>query len=96
MKKVFLSYGHKEHAIVKLIRKHLISAGFEVWIDESEIKEGDDWRTKIVQGILESQSVIGCLSKYSVRDPGVCLDELSISVGYRYANIVTVLLEAES
>lgn len=96
MKKIFLSYGHKEHSIVRLIRDHLIASGFEVWIDESEIKEGDDWRTKIVQGILESQSVIGCLSKYSVRDPGVCLDELSISVGYRYANIVTVLLEAES
>jgi len=96
MNKVFLSYGHKEHTIVKLIRDHLILDGFEVWIDESEIKEGDDWRSRIVQGVLESQSVIGCLSKYSVRDPGVCLDELSISVGYRYGNIVTVLLEAES
>lgn len=96
MKKVFLSYGHKEHAIVKLIRDHLISDGFDVWIDESKIKEGDDWRAKIVKGILESESVIGCLSKYSVRDPGVCLDELSISVGYRYGNIVTVLLESES
>lgn len=30
MKKVFLSYGHKEHAIVKLIRDHLISDGFDV------------------------------------------------------------------
>ena len=94
--KLFLSYGHKEHAIARLIQESLISDGFEVWIDESEIKEGDDWRTKIVQGILESQGVVGCLSKYSVRDPGVCLDELSISVGYRYGNIATVLLEAES
>lgn len=94
--KLFLSYGHKEYAIARLIRERLIADGFEVWIDESEIKEGDDWRTKIVQGILESQSVVGCLSKHSVRDPGVCLDELSISVGYRYGNIVTVLLEAES
>lgn len=94
--KLFLSYGHTEYAIAKLIRENLIADGFEVWIDESEIKEGDDWRTKIVRGVLDSEGVIGCLSKYSVREPAVCLNEFSISVGYRFGNIVTLLLEAES
>lgn len=82
--KLFLSYGHLETAITKLIKSNLTTVGY------------DDWRAKIVRGILDTQGEIGCLSKHSVRDSEVCLNEFSILVRYRYGNIITIFLDKES
>ena len=35
------------------------------------------------------------LSRHSVRNPGVCLDEMSIAIGVKGGNICYVLLEDE-
>ena len=93
--KIFLSYGHPENDICLRIRDALKERGHLPWIDQEKIKQGDDWREKITDGILDSQGVISCLSKHSVREPGVCLDELSIAIGVRGGNIHTILLERE-
>jgi TIR domain len=80
MMKIFLSYGHDQNKpIVDRIESDLKMAGYEVWKDETEIKAGDHWRRSIVDGLQDSDWVIGFLSKHSVRDPGVCLDELGLA-----------------
>lgn len=92
--KVFLSYGHDENAVlVQKIKKKLEERGHIPWIDTSEIKVGDEWRVKIMEGIQESNDFLAFASNYSTREPGVCLDEIAIGLGTRQCRIQTILLE---
>mgnify|MGYP006298715483 FL=1 len=94
--RLFLSYGHDSNTdLIFLIKKDLEDRGHEVWIDKDNIKAGDNWRRKITEGIVNSNTVMSFLSKHSVKNPGVCLDELKIAIGVKGINIVTVLIENE-
>ncbi len=49
--KIFLSYGHDANTeLVLRIKRDLEAAGYAPWIDTSEIRSGDDWRRKILDG----------------------------------------------
>lgn len=97
--KIFLSYGHDSNTpLIERIKEYLSkdengNPKHEVWIDTSEIKAGKDWREKITKGVLESDVVLAGLSEHSTRVPGVCRDEISISIGVKGGNIKTILLE---
>lgn len=95
--KIFFSYPHDPNApFVERIKAGLEARGHDVWFDQSEIKSGDDWRSKITRGILDSETVVAFLSKHSVRDPGVCLNEIAIALAEKGDEaIVTVLVEPE-
>ena len=82
--RIFLSYGHdaNEELVVR-IKTDLEKHGHDVWFDKNEIKFGDEWRREITDGILQSNRVLFFLSKYSTRDPGVCLDEIAIAIGVK-------------
>ncbi|MEI6336082.1 MAG: toll/interleukin-1 receptor domain-containing protein [Methylococcaceae bacterium] len=93
--KIFLSYGHDiNELLVNRIKDDLAAQGHEVWIDTTDIKAGDDWRHSITDGISNSEGVLAFLSAHSVRDPGVCRDELTIALGMKSGAIKTVLLES--
>jgi hypothetical protein len=95
--RLFLSYGHDENEpIVLRLRQDLERRGHTVWIDSTRIRAGDDWRASITRGLLSSDSVLSFLSRHSVRNPGVCLDELRIALCEPSTLIRTVLLESES
>jgi len=95
--RIFLSYGHDANEeLVRRIKADLEKRGHDVWFDKSEIRFGDDWRRAITDGIVASNRVLSFLSKYSTRDPGVCLDELAIAIGVKGGNIQTVLVESEA
>ena len=92
--KIFLSYGHDANApLVLRVKQDLERLGHAPWVDSAQIKGGDDWRRSITDGLLASDAVVAFLSQHSVRDPGVCRDELAIALGVKGGNIVTVLLE---
>jgi hypothetical protein len=94
--RIFLSYGHDENEeLVRRIKADLEKRGHDVWFDKNEIKFGDEWRRAITDGILQSNRVLSFLSKYSTRDPGVCLDEIAIAIGAKGGNIQTILVESE-
>jgi tetratricopeptide (TPR) repeat protein len=94
--KIFFSYPHDGNAkFVDRLKVDLEARGHEVWFDASEIRAGDDWRNAITRGILESQQVVAFLSKWSVRDPGVCLNEIAIALADKGEALVTVLVEPE-
>jgi hypothetical protein len=94
--KVFLSYGHDRNTpLVLQIKRDLEASGHKVWIDAAEIKTGNDWRRSIIDGLSETDWTLGFLSRYSVRSPGVCLDELAIALQIKYGTIATVLVESE-
>jgi TIR domain len=95
--KVFLSYGHDCNApLVDRISRDLEAARHEVWIDKSEIKAGEHWRRSIVDGLRSTDWVLAFLSRNSVRDPGVCLDEISIALHAKGGAIATVLVESDA
>ena len=80
----------------KRLKEDLEARGHTVWFDEEEIKTGDDWRNKITRGILDSDAVVAFLSKHSVRDPGLCLNEIAIAMAEKVDEaIVRVLVEPE-
>ncbi len=93
---LFFSYGHDENKpLVLRIKEYLEKRGHTVWIDQSAIRFGDDWRRRITDGILGSNSVVAFMSRHSVREPGVCLDELRIALCVKGAQIKTILTEKE-
>lgn len=94
--RIFLSYGHDANEeLVRRIKADLEKRGHDVWFDKDEIKFGDEWRSAITDGILKSNRVLSFLSKHSTRDPGVCRDEIAISIGVKDGNIQTILVESE-
>ena len=95
--KIFFSYGHDENAsFVECIKQELEKRhpDYSIWFDKSNIHAGDDWRRSIYSGISESDAVLAWLSRHSVREPGVCLDELRIAAGERSCEIASILLES--
>ena len=94
--RIFLSYGHDANEeLVRRIYADLKKRGHDVWFDKTDIRPGDDWRGSITDGILKGHRFLSFLSKYSTRDPGVCLDEIAIAIGRKGANIQTILVESE-
>ena len=95
--KIFFSYPHDHNKpFVKRIQLALEARGHEVWFDENKIDAGDEWRAKITKGILDSDSAVAFLSAHSVRDPGVCLNEIAIALAEKGDEaLITVLVEPE-
>lgn len=100
---IFLSYAHLSEReedldvseeLVLLIRAELESDGHTVWIDKEGIRAGSQWRERITAAILEHAHFLSFLSTRSVRDPGVCLNEIAIALGAS-KNIQTVLAQEE-
>lgn len=95
--RIFLSYGHdRNEELVLRIKADLEVLGHDVWLDREEIKFADDWRHKITGGIRASDWMFSFLSKYSTRDPGVCLDELGIALGVKGGIVHSILVESET
>jgi tetratricopeptide (TPR) repeat protein len=94
---IFFSYPHDVNApFVERLKLDLEARGHTVWFDKAEIKTGNDWRNQITRGILGSEAVVAFLSKHSVRDPGVCLNEIAIALAEKSDEaMVTVLVEPE-
>ena len=95
--RIFISYGHDENsAIVSMIKDFLVEKGFDVWIDTGNIQKGQDWRESITNGLAASNGVLAFLTKHSVRDPGVCLDEIRIALRLKHSYVKSILLESDS
>ena len=101
---IFLSYAHKSEReedfdvseeLVLLIKAELDKDGHRVWIDKEGIRSGFEWRERITSAILEHTHFLSFLSRRSVRDPGVCLNEIATALGHT-RNIQTVLAGPES
>ena len=94
--KLFISYGHPQAEICRKICDKLRARGHQIWFDETNIPHGSDWRAEIVNGIIASEGVLSMIDRHSVREPGVCLDEMGIAIGVRGGNIRYVLLEKQA
>lgn len=100
---IFLSYAHKSEKeqdydisedLVLLVKAALEQDGHTVWIDKEGIRGGHNWRENITRAILSHDHFLSFLSKRSVRDPGVCLNEIAIALD-KGVSFQTVLTEPE-
>lgn len=64
--KTFISYSSKDRDFVVRLATDLKQKGILVWLDEWEIKVGDEIRQKIEHGIAEYDYFVIVLSKHSV------------------------------
>lgn len=100
---IFLSYAHRSEGeadfdiseeLVLLIKEALQADGHTVWIDQDGIRSGSQWREQITDAILGHTHFLSFLSRRSVRDPGVCLNEIAIALG-KDRHIQTLLTAGE-
>jgi hypothetical protein len=97
--RIFLSYGHDEHAAVaSRLKQDLEKIGHEVWFDLDRLSPGGDWETYIEKGlefVAEKKGqgrLILLMTPYSVRRPdGYCLNEVARAV-QREISIVPVMI----
>src|SRR5688572_8445600 len=75
-KSVFLSYSAADIANARRVHEALTSAGVRAWLDEREIKVGDDIPQAIDQGIAQSDYLAIILTQRSVASRWV-RDEIS-------------------
>ena len=66
-KNVFISYSRHDTEKVDFIVNQLEQNGHSVWIDRNRIQGGEQWRTRIVQGIQNCDIFILVLSPYSTQ-----------------------------
>jgi 5'-deoxynucleotidase YfbR-like HD superfamily hydrolase len=55
MSQIFLSHSRKDRQVVQRLENDLRAAGFEVWMDSSEISVGQSISKKIQEGLKESE-----------------------------------------
>lgn len=71
MKKLFISYSHDDVTKVKRFALLLSLHGYDLWMDEKNISSGDNYTTKILNGIHESDAYLVFLSESSIKSPWV-------------------------
>lgn len=59
---IFLSYSRNDEEVVKRLYDLLSSRGLRVWYDRNNIKEADNWRQAILNGIRRSRIFVPILS----------------------------------
>ena len=67
---VFLCYSSADKAAVRVLYKRLQREGIKPWLDKEDLLGGQDWDYEISKILRESDVVIACLSRESVKRRG--------------------------
>ena len=65
MSHVFLSYSHEDHFFAELTKIKLEEEKIHVWLDQGQLRAGDEWRNAIDKGISDCFAVLLALSPAS-------------------------------
>lgn len=91
---VFISHASADKDFANLLSAKLRKADLSVWQDEQEIKWGDDWVSKIADGITKSNYILLLLSKQSINSSWV-KTEAALSVSESKKKVIPILLDQE-
>ena len=72
---IFISYAHKDSAVVLPILEHMVADGYRIWYDEG-ITPGSEWDDEIALHIDECDSFIAFISNNYLKSEN-CRDELN-------------------
>src|ERR1051325_89887 len=62
---VFLSHSSKDKAVVRALAERLRADGLRVWLDDWELKPGDNIPHKIEEGLEPSRVLLLCMSAHA-------------------------------
>src|SRR5438552_19102086 len=62
---IFLSYSSKDKAVVSTVAERLRADGLRVWLDDWEIRPGDNIPAKIEEGLEHSRVLVLCMSAHA-------------------------------
>jgi len=101
--RIFLSYGHDEHAgLAVRIKKDLEARGHEVWFDLERLKVGGDWQHYIEQGLKwvgehpGRSSIVVLMTPHSMRRPdGYCLNEIARALDLSLHPVPVMVVQVE-
>lgn len=79
--KIFISYSHQDKKHADLISESLVAAGHEIWIDSLKLRAGDNWLSKINEGIKEADAFILIISGNSLSSEWVSKEISAIALG---------------
>jgi hypothetical protein len=88
---VFLSYASQDAEAAKRICEALSSHGIEVWFDQSELRGGEAWDTKIKKQIRECALFVPIVSANTQARP-----EGYFRLEWRFAAILNARNQAEA
>ena len=92
---VFLSHGTPDKPWVGRLRDELETLGLRVFLDESELKPGDNWTLALSDGLLRSRCLALVLTRETLARPWVEHEWTSFMAehGPRSGRIIPVLLD---
>src|SRR5215469_3544664 len=64
---IFISHSHQDISAVQALAAALSQLGLSVWVDKSDIQEGDAYDTQIEDAIAQTSVVIVLWSEHSTR-----------------------------
>ncbi|HEV2718305.1 MAG TPA: toll/interleukin-1 receptor domain-containing protein, partial [Terriglobales bacterium] len=67
MHEIFISYSRRDISTVRALTTALSQKGLTVWVDRSDIQEGDAYDTQIEEAIAQTSVVIVLWSENSIR-----------------------------
>lgn len=88
---IFISYSHADAEFANSLCREIEAAGYEVWLDRTDIKTGSHWDDEIVKGLNASQVFLILLSNKSVASQNV-KDEIGYAVDHNM-QILPILME---
>jgi len=78
---VFLCHSSSDKSVARKIYHQLIEIkSVKPWFDEVDILPGEDWEPAIKRAVRNSQVVVVCMSKSSVRKEGFLQKEIRIAI----------------
>jgi hypothetical protein len=78
--RIFLLYARSDEEAVRRLYRRLVKEGADVWLDQENLRPGQDWAYEIRKTIHRSDIVIACLSKQFNRQGGFRHEELRIAL----------------
>jgi len=102
-RRVFLSYGHDEHAsLAERLKNDLSARGHLIWFDKDRLYAGHDWEAHIEKGLewlaadKANSAMVLLLTPHSVRRPeGYCLNEITRALGRGLRIIPLMVVDSE-
>ncbi|MDD2922120.1 MAG: toll/interleukin-1 receptor domain-containing protein [Anaerolineales bacterium] len=89
---IFLSYSHSDAAFAAKLAGGLEKAGYEVWLDRTDIQTGARWDDEIVKGLDASAVFLVLLSEASTASQNV-KDEIGYALDHN-KQILPLLIES--
>lgn len=93
---IFISYSHKDKNRVKDIINALVTSGHKVWYDTLNIQPGDNFITKINEGIMNADVLLIILSNNSVNSGWVRKEYSAMAlkdISEEHKRIIPVLID---